>query len=611
MALKGAAVAFVATAFFLGVLPVVVAHGDEPMEMMQTAHNSSAMGSDPTVEPEYIAPPSYFRHGQYTAWMTLHTILMLLAWVVVLPVAIMLSIARSKFSILFQLIFHVGNGLAVFGGFVYNHATPDLYTNNSHHPIGWVLTAFATVWTLLSMFVMYSERKSKQVQKSHRRSLTADAIAHYDNLQAYSDVEQARWSRDSGQGTERNSASLFSGSRQNSQESVFQKSRPASPSGEADQDELDEAEKDTLLGSNGVDRFMSRSVRRFPSPRALDTVRFIQIVAEKFLLLLGFLGITSGFVIYGGLFRQREIFSGLAHFIKGGIFFWYGLLTLGRWMGAFTEFGWAWNIRPTYPTVARWKSRVPSAEFTESFVIWLYGASNVFLEHLNNWGGEWAPSDFEHVSITILFFGGGLLGMLIESRTIREMLNTTVAVQKNKTQRAEVISSSSAHGADAGPVTTDNSPADHPETWKEPHSATSSLNPMPALVILLLGRMMSSHHQESMVSTMMHAQWGSLFFAFALARTATYVIMYLQPPTSHFPARPPTELVAAFCLTSGGLLFMLSAHDMVWAIESNGLDAMTIFTVTTGLTGVLMAWEVLVFAVKGWAVRKERKLIVS
>jgi hypothetical protein len=34
------------------------------------------------------------------------------------------------------------------------------------------------------------------------------------------------------------------------------------------------------------------------------------------------------------------IFSGLAHFIKGGVFFWYGILTLGRWAGCFAEIGW-------------------------------------------------------------------------------------------------------------------------------------------------------------------------------------------------------------------------------------------------------------------------------
>jgi hypothetical protein len=38
--------------------------------------------------------------------------------------------------------------------------------------------------------------------------------------------------------------------------------------------------------------------------------------------------------------RGGEVFSGLAHFIKGGVFFWYGVLTLGRWAGCFADIGW-------------------------------------------------------------------------------------------------------------------------------------------------------------------------------------------------------------------------------------------------------------------------------
>ena len=96
-------------------------------------------------------------------------------------------------------------------------------------------------------------------------------------------------------------------------------------------------------------------------------------------------------------------------------------------MGAFSDFGWAWNVKPGYPMVSRFAARLPSAEFVESFVIWLYGATNVFLEHLNAWGKAWSAQDLEHISITIMFFGGGLMGMLIESNTVRKLFNTSVS----------------------------------------------------------------------------------------------------------------------------------------------------------------------------------------
>jgi hypothetical protein len=100
------------------------------------------------------------------------------------------------------------------------------------------------------------------------------------------------------------------------------------------------------------------------------------------------------------------VFSGLAHFIKGGVFFWYGILTLGRWAGCFADIGWAWNIKPK--TQGR---RSPTAEFVESFLIFFYGSTNVFLEHLAAWGNAWSAQDLEHLSITIMFFGGGLVSL--------------------------------------------------------------------------------------------------------------------------------------------------------------------------------------------------------
>ena len=89
-----------------------------------------------------------------------------------------------------------------------------------------------------------------------------------------------------------------------------------------------------------------------------------------------------------------------------------------------------------------------------------------------------------------------------------------------------------------------------------PKSYRVSMNPVPSIVTLLLGLIMSGHHQGSMTSTIVHKQWGSLLVAASLARAATYVVFFLSPPTSFLPSRPPSELVTSFCLISGGLIFM-------------------------------------------------------
>lgn len=149
------------------------------------------------------------------------------------------------------------------------------------------------------------------------------------------------------------------------------------------------------------------------------------------------------------------------------------------------------------------------------------------------------------------------------------------------------------------------------DSWQQPRTYKFSMNPMPALIILLLGKMMSSHHQASMLSTMIHSQWGSMFMGFALARGLTYVIMYIAPPTSHLPSRPPTEIITSFCLVAGGITFMVSNKDTVAALEWYGLDAMFTFTVTMGLTALLLAWATVVIAIKGWALRVEGRSLYA
>jgi hypothetical protein len=99
-------------------------------------------------------------------------------------------------------------------------------------------------------------------------------------------------------------------------------------------------------------------------------------------------------------------------------------LTLGRWSGSFGELGWvsqisrtsfgelfadkelkAWNVRPKRSN-KKWR---PTAEFVEGFLIFLYGSTNIFLEHLGKDEPGFSPQDLEHMSITVLFIGGGVV----------------------------------------------------------------------------------------------------------------------------------------------------------------------------------------------------------
>lgn len=165
------------------------------------------------------------------------------------------------------------------------------------------------------------------------------------------------------------------------------------------------------------------------------------------------------------------------------------------------------------------------------------------MEHLGNAEEAYSSQDLEHLSITVLFIGGGLLAMLVESTRIRELLNTTVT---------EATLSHPEHALDD----------EERSALRSPQQYEFSINPIPALVILLMGIMMSSHTQQSMISTMVHKQWGNLLSGASFARAFTYVLLYLRPPRSVMPSRPPTELLTAFGMTAGGIMFMTSVSDL-------------------------------------------------
>ncbi|KAF2702665.1 hypothetical protein K504DRAFT_393979 [Pleomassaria siparia CBS 279.74] len=555
-------------ALLLGFIPLVVAHGEK-------------QNDGPAQVPDSPLPQSYWRLSEHVALMYWHIGLEMLAWVVVLPVGVMLSIARSPLTLPIQFLFLVVNALALVLGVAYNHKTPELYANNAHSKIGWIITWITFAWVLMAVIQTYAGwTKSRSLNEIPAEQITTANMAQYQRIQNPQLPNPSRWSNDSGQGTERNSASLCATPSPSLESEDRQFPGPMRRYTQDEEDVVfdDEAEKRGFLQNTSVDRFLTRHVACFAGGGPLKIVRFLYVVVERTAWLQGLVAIASGTIVYGGIGHGGAIFNVMAHYVKGGIFFAYGFLTLGRWTGAFADCGWAWNLKPPMEAVGRRKFAVPSAEFTESFLFFLYGITNVWMEHMAAWGGPWTAQDLEHVSISIMFFGGGLLGMLIESKKMRSLLNTEVISQ----QPAQTVE----------------------DSWQHPTQYRFSMNPMPGLVVLLLGKMMSSHHQNSMLSAMIHAQWGGLFMGIAASRAITYIIMYISPPTSYLPSRPPSEIITAFCMISGGLTFIISNKDTVAALEAYNLDAMFVFTVTTGVTSMIMAWITVLMAIKGWAIRK-------
>lgn len=214
----------------------------------------------------------------------------------------MFSIARSRFTLLSQFAFLAVNALALVLGLVYNHSTPDLYENNSHGKIGWIFTWIASAWVFMALIQTYTGRfRSHAVHQSKGEAMTAANMARYQRVQEEEDdlPEYARWSNDSGQGTERNSASLYSHSRSPSVESENQAF--VAPNREYAEANLDDGEKRGFLKNTKVDKFLARNVAKYAVGRTLKVIRFLYVVFERTMLIQAFVAIMTGIVVYGGI----------------------------------------------------------------------------------------------------------------------------------------------------------------------------------------------------------------------------------------------------------------------------------------------------------------------
>lgn len=366
-----------------------------------------------------------------------------------------------------------------------------------------------------------------------------------------------------------------------------------------------------------------------PSPPAklgssrLDTfrtvVRYTRVVAARSLPIVAFATSYTGLAVYTGSCRGGYKNVCLAHGIKGGIFFWFGLLTFGRYLGAYADCGWAWNKRPSKEAargksgLAGWRRSMPSAEFVECLVIFTYGATNTWMERFGAAPGDpYTIKQIQHISIAVMFWFAGLMGMLLETKFIRNMLSFPIAyhhvaaVPLNEVRRRRCSSRGrlSMHGNEGE--------ADAEldllvEAQTQPASYYASFNPFPALVIGVTGVAMAAHHQDYRYEVEIHMLWGQLLAGFALLRCLTYFLLWLRPPTaSVLPSRPPTEALAAFSLCCGGLVFMLSSEEVSFAAMRSGYgDFMAILNVAVAVVALLFCWTTALMMLKGWAVRRE------
>lgn len=215
----------------------------------------------------------------------------------------MLSIARSRYSLLSQFAFLVLNTLGVALVTIYNGSTPDLYPNNAHHRLGWILTWVMCAQACIALISAYTGawRKDSGEQAAYI-PVSTEAMAEHHRIHSLRLKTQYRYSNDSGHGTERNTESLRSHPPSPSDEHIELNLPDVRQHYEREDEEAKIQQEQFFLGGGRLDRFMSKKIPGIFSKRVLRILEIIYNTVDRLILILGFVAFTTGIVTYSGIF---------------------------------------------------------------------------------------------------------------------------------------------------------------------------------------------------------------------------------------------------------------------------------------------------------------------
>lgn len=210
----------------------------------------------------------------------------------------MLSIASSRYTLPAQFVFVVINAIGVVLAAVYNTNTPDLYPNNSHHKIGWIITWVFSADVLVNVVRQATkawrgrcERAASLERRpflsSYTRDSTGDGCYLLDN----------RLSNDSGHDT----ASRPSSMRSSSVSTIC--AEDIDPRGERhkryDEDEFESLPLSSLHSNKAI---LAEKIIRMMSCIFWKYVEVVYQVVDRIILPFGFIALTTGIVTFGRLF---------------------------------------------------------------------------------------------------------------------------------------------------------------------------------------------------------------------------------------------------------------------------------------------------------------------
>ncbi|KAI8993236.1 hypothetical protein BDB01DRAFT_316071 [Pilobolus umbonatus] len=512
-----------------------------PLVSAQHAHGDMVDAPLPAFNATGEEPMSYALYSPNKGLFYLHVLFMVIAFWILMPIGIMLGIAKSSLHVPIQILSFCTAMVGFFFAKLYGHSTPHMYSGNSHHTLGWILFALLIVQVAVGIVRKIANAVGQSTDCGYQQ---VEHIHLMNSASMISSCQSNASLNEEGIEEESESPDFLPEEKPSITMNLYQRISPYIP----------KAIKNAFIAV-AYNRFTKTICRYYHS-----------VVGRTFVVLI-FIQTLSGMVVYHGVCRSWEVLGCIAHLIKGGIFFFYGILTFGRYFGAFADRGWAWN------NIEGGSSY--SFEMIEVCLIFTYGITNTWMEHFGN-DSSWNHKDFEHASLAFMWWWCGLIGILVESRSLRQLMRSRVMNLNNQVS--------------------DNGQDD---------SQSYSMNPFPAITVFMTGISMGNHHQETQYSSNIHFLWGLLLSCAAVCRFITYLTLYRMPPSTRLPSRPPSELVGAFFLIAGSILFMASnSGTMLW-LRRNSVDSMFLMNVCVALTSMTLSYVAVLQLLKAWAERRE------
>jgi hypothetical protein len=215
----------------------------------------------------------------------------------------MLSLARSRYTLLVQFGFLAVNAGGMLLGVIYNASTPDLYPNNAHHKLGWIVTCVVSAQVVIGLLArvagMFKRQRSSSRAEERQGFIPVSTEAMAEHESRFPEP-YGRFSIDSGQGTEPRTESLRSPSLSSGGDSPPTRHKEYNVDVTGADDDSD-AHLPMFSNTTKAHSIVAKITDKI-SDRFWKVLLFAYEFVDRTILILGFIALCTGIIAYGRFF---------------------------------------------------------------------------------------------------------------------------------------------------------------------------------------------------------------------------------------------------------------------------------------------------------------------